>query len=240
MEATQTTSNQYLAFEHPFHASFIVFVGIACALIMLWTLYRERRVLGRKTTWAFMLLRIIAVATVFWMLMAPTTVLEEATTTKKAIAVITDISASMTTVDPPGSADDARWASTQPAAAGDPAHRQVESADRAIAALGLTHRELAGAVADLEKHGAEQLVSDHIRIANDGIARAKQHLRDIQDTDPLQSQRLVRRLLDLLDSPEYESLSELNDTFERGRTPSEAGWRESLPDLIGRTATAKR
>ncbi len=250
MTAAETTSNQYIAFEHPFGMPWIVLIGMACAVVMLWTLYRERNILGGKTTTSFAILRMVAIATVFWMLLAPTNVLEESTSTRKAVVVLTDVSASMTTVDPIGSADDFRWAAFQSGLGQRNAlSGPIASADRAIAALGVAHHELSGAVDDLEKHGEQSLVTEHVRLANKAIERSRMHFDQIRDTasetiaaglDSTLIEPLLLRLSGLLHSPEFDSLAELSETLQRDRTPREAGWREGLPDLMGRIATARR
>lgn len=241
MQATQTTSSQYIAFDQPFNLALIVLVMLICAAIMLWTLYRERRVLGSKTTTLFALLRALAIATVLWMLLAPTSVIEESTSTKKAVAIVTDISASMTTVDPPGTADELRWAISNQDNVGDEIiRRRIAAADRAVAALGLAQRELNGAISDLEKHGSQSLVTEHLGLASQAIDRSRTYLQDIQDDADPSIEPMVRRLFGLLESPEIDSLAELTVELQRDRTPAESGWRESLPDLVGRTATARR
>ena len=259
MGATETTSSQYVALEYQFSLPLIVVVTLLCAGVMLWTLVRERNILGGKTTSLFALLRTLAIATVLWMLLAPTNVLEESTSTKKAVAILADVSASMTTVDPAGTADDLRWAACQSdLLAENPLGGQVAAADRAIAALGVAHRELSGAVTDLDKHGAESLVTAHVRLASKAMQRSRMHLDQIRAASAVSAGpavsavsvgdarasstvgSLLSRLATLLDSPECDSLAELADTLQRDRTPTEAGWREGLPDLIGRTAIARR
>lgn len=242
MEATKTATSEFLAFDHPFRAEWVVLLGLACAAILTWTLYRERAILGGKTTSLFAVLRIVALAAAFWMLLAPTSVVEKSTTTRKAIVLLTDASASMTTVDPAGTADDLRWAVLSSGAGGQSRDRQsIEFADRAIAALGIAHRELSGAVDAMQQYGAQTLVAERLKLANQAIMRCQTHLQGLREqsaTPPLEP--LIDRLQRLLVSPEFDSLGELVDTLQVGRTPKESGWREALPDWIGRVATTSR
>jgi len=76
--------------------------------------------------------------------------LDQATSKKKAVAIVTANSATMTTVDPRRTADDVSWPAWQTTVKIDDACRQIDSDSRTIAALGLAHREFSGAVADLE------------------------------------------------------------------------------------------
>ncbi|GAA4455488.1 hypothetical protein [Novipirellula rosea] len=248
MGATETTTQQYITLEHPFNLPLIVLVTLICAAVMVWALYRERRILGAKTTSLFLLLRVLAIATALWMLLAPTSVLEESTSTKKAVVILSDVSASMATVDPAGTADDLRWALSGHGGHTDSSLIEpIALADRTIAALGVAHHELSAAISDLEKHGGERLVSEHVRLASKAITRSRMHLNqirdvgtsaDVRDTDTIIP--LLARLSTLLESPECDALVDLAQTLQRDRTPSEAGWREGLTDLVGRTAIARR
>ncbi|MGV3486176.1 MAG: hypothetical protein ACO1RT_17290 [Planctomycetaceae bacterium] len=250
MPPTKTATNEFLSFDHPFRTEWLMLLGLACAAILIWTLYRERAILGGKTTSLFAGLRIAGLAAAFWMLLAPTSVVEKSTTTRKAIVLVADASASMTTVDPAGTADDLRWASRS-SAAGEHQSSQlplVELADRATAALGIADRELTASVDALQQHGAETLVAEHLQLANQAITRCQAHLQAIRQQLAAQPaaiamstlEPLVDRLERLLVSPEFDSLGELVDTLQRGRIPKETGWREALPDWISRVATTSR
>ncbi len=248
MGATETTTQQYITLEHPFNLPLIVLVTLICAAVMVWALYRERRILGAKTTSLFLLLRVLAIATALWMLLAPTSVLEESTSTKKAVVILSDVSASMATVDPAGTADDLRWALSGHGGHTDSSLIEpIALADRTIAALGVAHHELSAAISNLEKHGGERLVSEHVRLASKAITRSRMHLNQIRDVGTFADVRdadtiipLLARLSTLLESPECDALVDLAQTLQRDRTPSEAGWREGLTDLVGRTAIARR
>ncbi|KAA5538991.1 hypothetical protein FYK55_25675 [Roseiconus nitratireducens] len=250
MNATETIRNEYLAFGHPFSLPSLILVGLACLAIMLGTLYRERRVLGRRTTLAFSALRIVAVATVFWMLLAPTNVLEESTTTRKAVVMVADASASMTIVDPQGSADDRRWFTVENEEQSNAAiGRAIALTDRAIAAMGIAHRELSDSIAELQQHGTQQEVNDHLARSSRAVTRARGHLAELADLSPglepsvdreTDVASLLRRLNGLLESPEFDSLADLADALNRGGAPKEMGWREGLPDLTARVVTTRR
>ncbi|MEZ6088350.1 MAG: hypothetical protein R3C05_10060 [Pirellulaceae bacterium] len=249
MQATETETNAFVSFEHPFRIELVVIFGLLCAAVLIWTLFRERFVLGRKLTWFFGALRLVGLVVAFWMLIAPTHVVEQSTTTRKAVMLLTDASASMTTVDPAGTADDLRWASfatVEPKLGED--QQPIELADRAIAALGIAHRELADAVEAMQQHGTATLVAAHLKMAHQAIARSQDHLErlhqrssewaELEQKPAIDS--LLTRLQRLLVSAEFDSLEELVVMLQSGRTPKESGWREGLPDWIGRIDTASR
>ncbi|WDQ16287.1 hypothetical protein [Rhodopirellula sp. P2] len=245
MNLTETSTNEYLSYEHPFNTGLLLLLGVVCLGTLLWTLYRERNILGRTTTGLFSMLRIVALSVAFWMLLAPTNVVEQSTTTRQAIVFVTDSSASMKTIDPPGTADDWRW--TPPTSNEDAQWTGTESlriTDRSLAALGVANQKLHLAVSALDEHGAETSVAEHLELANQAIVRVRTHLQNLRDTlpDSMDSEidSSLRRLIPMIDSPEMDALSDLTKMLQRGRTPSQTGWRESLPDLIERLATARR
>lgn len=248
MAGTETTTNETIALEHGFSMPLVVAVIVACSAVLLWSLYRERHVLQPKLTILFGALRFIAITTVLWMLLGPTSVVEQSTTTRKAVAVLADVSASMTTIDPPGTADDFRWAASQgDASKNDQREADTETAEPAVVwadrggvAMGVAERELASAVTELDQHGTQSLVTEHVLMADRAVERAKRHLASLESNVPVTSEPLVDRLLNLLSSPEFDSLAELATTLKKDRTPTESGWREGLADLVGRTVTVQR
>lgn len=242
MAGTETTTQESIALEHGFSLPLIVLVIAACSAVLLWSLYRERHVLQRRLTILFGALRFVAIAAVLWMLLGPTSVVEQSSTTRKAVAIVADVSASMTTIDPPGTADDARWAASQNASklAATDDQPSVVWADRGGVAMGVAERELASAVTELDQHGTQSLVTEHVLMADKAVGRAKQHLALLQGAVPKAAEPLLDRLSNLLSSPEFDSLSELATTLRKDRTPTESGWREGLADLVGRTVTVQR
>ena len=238
-DATQVTSQQYLAWEHPFNLPLVLLFAIGCLALMLWTLYRERNILGRKWTSLFLLLRVIAILVVLWMLLGPTDVREEHTTTQKAVVVFSDASASMTVVDPLGTADELRWAAFQSKESQPTQATLLVSIDQGAAALGIAQRELSAAAENLLKHGADKVVAENIRIADQSIERAKEHIETIRTvllnvdaTTESDYDGLAQRAGEILESPEFDALSELAVSFRKHRSPQASGWRESLPDWI--------
>ena len=231
--ATEVALRESVLLDHGFSTPMLVAVAALCLVVLLGSLTRERRVLGSPLTSLFGVLRTVALVTAFWMILSPTAVSEQTTTTRKAVAILTDTSASMATVDPPGTADDRRW---DDLAADDP----IARADRSIAALGIAGREIAAAVADLDRLGATDLVTGRIARADAAVGQVRSELAALgRDVTGLE-RPLVARLVDLIDSPEYDNLSELARMLRRGQLPPDPGWREGLSDLQSRTVIAGR
>lgn len=241
MDLATTTVDEYIAWDSPLPTAMVVVIIAISSLLIAWALYRERSVLGSGNTWLFAMLRLIAMAMVVFMLLSPTSVVEESSTTKKAIAVMTDVSGSMTTIDPAGTADDVRWAAAQfESLQDDPIVLQIKAADRATVAMGITQRALVRAVNVAGQVGAKEIFSEHVLLADRGSKRTQHHLAKLGELSDSESQTYLIRLNQLLDSPDFDSLSQLARDLERDRAPSESGWREGLSDLVARVAMASR
>jgi hypothetical protein len=204
-----------------------------------WALWRERRVIGSRTAASFWLLRSVALATVIWMLLAPANVRIETSTTRKAIAVAVDVSGSMQTVDPAGTAEEWRWAISSD---NDGAAGATQAADRAVAAIGVAQRRMHEARQSLKQHLPESAVHEALSSAQRALGRAKSHLDVVKSAASASSEvrALADRTAKLLAGPEFESFEQLAIAIEKGRTPSQTGWRESLPDLEHRLTSLHR
>lgn len=233
--------------DGPFGLPIAMVIAIVLLVLFAWALHRERSVIGRRNAVFFWLLRAVAVGVVIWMLLAPTTVKTQRSTTRRAVAVVTDVSRSMATIDPEGTADDIRWAL---AAAGS-SETATGAADRALAAAGIAERHLHDAAQALREHRAESRVRDTTTAARDAIEHIRSNVAGVLDlrsrwqtsadaTASGSDSSLASRLQKMLDGPDFQSFTELARSLERGRAPSQKGWRESLPDLEHRVAGIRR
>jgi len=239
MLATTTTNIEHVQIEGPVSVSFAVVIGVLLLAVSGWSLWRERRILGRNQTILFWSLRGITLGVAIWMLLAPSRVSVQTSTTRRSVAIVTDISASMRTIDPAGGADDVRWAVTL--AEGDE-FLATESADRAIAAIGLAQRHLAAASTAIRQHAPEGDVVEATMVASRALDRMKQHLVSVSEssTPAGRTRTLAERLVLAVDGAEFEAFARLSNALQKGRNPSEKGWRESLPDLEDRLASLSR
>jgi hypothetical protein len=252
MNPTEIITVEQLAFDGPIGLPLTFIAALILLALFAWSLYHEEPVLGLRTAVGFGILRFFAVATVLWMLLAPTSVVVETASTRKAVALITDVSGSMWTADPIGTADELRWAiagdqlpshnsaASPPTAAASLAPSPTEAADQAVAAMGIARRGLLAAIDALMHHRSDTSVSEHALASQAAIDRAKLSLDRIgrasaltggdeaELSSVLQSATEARTLLD---GPEFQSFAELCQILAKGRMPSGTGWRESLPDL---------
>ena len=95
---TRTSNLERLALEGPI--SLPLAVAIALVLLALFTvsLGMERRILGNRYTAIFWLLRATALGVAVWMLLDPTRVLVEVSTTRTSVALLMDVSGSMQSI----------------------------------------------------------------------------------------------------------------------------------------------
>jgi len=249
MSPTTTTKLEHFSADGPIGPPLAIGVGIVLALVVAWTLYRETHVLGRRWSLLFGVLRLAALAVVLWMLLAPVNVMVETSTTRKAIVIATDVSGSMQTVDPVGTADDLRWAlargtaptTTRTATA-------TAAADEAVVAMGAVLRQLQLARGALQQRRQERTLNESMTAAASALSRVREHLRQIVDRPPGgareasasgdQCQALADRVIRMLESAEFSLLEHVAADFAKGRAPRN-GWQEGLPDLELRVASIK-
>jgi len=240
MMPTTTTSNlERLALEGPIGLPLAVAIALVLLALFSVSLGMERRILGNQYTAFFWLLRATALGVAVWMLLDPTRVLVEISTNRKSVAVLMDVSGSMQTIDPEGTSDDLRWAMSQGQSGQFPA---TQAADQASAAAGIAEKHLQRASESLVQHQRESLVAETTNAANDAIRRVREHVVVVADelkaagsgeTD-VSARALSKQILKELEGSEFVAFGELCDALKKGRTPSEKGWRESLPDLQNR------
>ncbi len=87
-----------------------VVLWIVLALVAGWSLWRERKAVGRVWATAFWLMRLAAFGCVLWMLAGPVWLRIGRSTSNQTIALFADNSESMDVVDPVEPAESVRWA----------------------------------------------------------------------------------------------------------------------------------
>lgn len=246
MSPTQTEISESLVMDGPLGISATVFVAVLLLLLFTWSLRQERSILGRRYTVIFWTLRAVALGVAMWMLLAPTKVMVQTSTTRQSIAIITDISGSMQTVDPVGTSDDLRWlASIQDT----DDFMVTRAADQAVAAAGIASLHLQRAAVAIKSHQAESQVADETVAAEAAIRRTRENLEivstkyDGSDTGRRSASgrnALTAKVAGILEGSEFEAFRRLSSALRKGRTPSQKGWRESLPDLQHRMSGVRR
>ncbi|MBL8815296.1 MAG: hypothetical protein JNL58_04655 [Planctomyces sp.] len=237
---TETTLQpEQFSLEGPI--GFSAAIGILLLLLVLftWSLGRERGILGTRQTILFWFLRATALGVAFWMLLAPTKTLVEVSTTRRSVAVMVDTSGSMTTVDPAGVADDFRWVGSTSANVQIPL---ITAADSSVAAISLADKSLLAAMTALVQHQPDSLVVDSLSSCQTAITRVRKNLQSVTDAGRLSSevQGQLAKLDRELSSSEIAGFEELCGSLQKGRTPSDRGWRESLSDLQIRLSAIRK
>ena len=247
MQPTITDNSEHLALDGPMGFPIAIVVAFVLLLLFAWALRREQGVIGQGNAVFFWLLRAVALGVVIWMLLAPTTVRVRRSTTRRAVAVVTDVSRSMATVDPAGTSDDLRWALS----AGRVSDSATQAADKALAAAGIAEHRLRQATQALREHRAESSVLEATSAARNAISRVSENVKAVVDRTPrtdahsdskksAADSSLATRILKMLAGPDFQAFTNLAKALERGRTPAQQGWRESLPDLEHRMAGIRR
>ena len=239
MSPTTITSAERFVVDGPFGPPIAIGIGLVLALLFAYMLRRESTAIGSRNVVLFWFLRTAAISVVLWMLLAPTKILVETSTTRRAIVFVTDISGSMQTVDPIGSSDDLRWALAR-----GQSFSITREADQAVAALGVALRKLHAAGEAFQQNRQERELLDSVAAAHQAIARAQEHVRQIGEARSEHSssekiQLLVNRLSKLLSGAELQSLAQNVNAIKKNRTPAQIGWREGLPDLEHRVSVVR-
>ena len=99
MLISQSQTITEIAFDGPLSVGNTIALVCVVALLVLVTLTVERRLLGSLTTVGFAILRLTALAAVAWMLLQPNLVRRTLRSVPRSIAIVTDRSGSMDTVD---------------------------------------------------------------------------------------------------------------------------------------------
>ena len=251
MSPTSTTLVERIAFEGPLHVAVIVALGLALCGTFVWSLRRERGMTGTRNVALFFVLRCTALGVALWMLLAPSEIRSQRSSTRPAIAVAVDVSGSMQTVDPPEPSDDLRW---RLAAGGDAANSVVELADRALAAAAIAERRLAVAAAALNSEQPERIALAAATAAHDAIKRTTVHVKAISDhfarsaaqadlpggaSSAAELQEQAAQVVQILAGADFRNLATLVDAG----SPNDAlmrGWRESLADLERHVSAVRR
>lgn len=225
-----TTSLDRIVFEGPFGLAGAIVLGLVLVALCGWSLWRERGILGWPSFSLFWLTRAVAVVVVVWMLLAPNRVRIETSTTKRSIVVVSDVSGSMQTVDPPGTADDLRWAV---ATSNDSAFHMTLATDKAVVALGQARHHLQQATAQVRQHATEADILKSLQLAHLALEHVEASLDEAQESSGNSSElvRLRSKVQGMLAGAEFEEFDRLCNALERERTPTQKGWQEGLSDL---------
>lgn len=211
-------------------------VGVLLAAIAAWLLWRERQTVGPKLAGLFWLLRMTALGMALWMLSGPMHETVKRETVTQSVAILTDASQSMDTVDPSDASSLLRWtlaaeAEAQPSAIGLCDNAQVAirfakfSSDKAAQLL-REHRPISQLKQALDK----------TRIAAD---RAQLHCHKlIQLLNPGREDLAARveNVETLLQGPITASLNDLQESLEEDTNTRVTDLTDTL-EVLGDTLT---
>ncbi len=222
MPVEQTQTIERFAFEGLLSLANASCLAIAIAALAGWLLWRERELLGRFWAASFWLLRIVAIAAVFWMLLGPTRQTVHRSTSPQSIAVVVDASESMDETDPEMLVDDARWAL---ASSGD--ESVITACDRAAVSLAMAAESADQLTLVTQQHQALTSLGEKATAAGEHLDRAADLLiASSYLLEPIDTQLADRnaRILSLVEGPAAEALQAIEEEATLGE-------RASLTDL---------
>jgi hypothetical protein len=192
-----------------------LFIGVVVALAAAWSLWRERRAVGRGWAAAFWVLRVVAFGVALWMLAGPTQQRVERTTRAQSIAIFADGSESMGVVDPPEPVDAVRWAL---AVSGKSNNDALVRCDKLGVALGAALSECHRFVQMVKEHRPTKQLTPLLSTLLASTQRASEHISalvsGLDGSDASMTERATR-IATLLDGPVSESLSAIRQGLDR-------------------------
>ena len=230
MPPSITQQENYLSLEGPIGTGLAIVVGLLMLGLFTWSLWRENRVLTQRQMVLFWVLRATALIVVLWLLLAPSNVTVETSTTRKAVAFLTDISGSMQTTDTQGTSDDLRWAISSTSLESE---SLIATADKAQTDILLAQHRVQQAEDAVKQRRPETVLIEASTSAQNALTRARTYLQSLQtrlERAPA-ARAQVEKLLEKLDGPELQAFDQLCNSLQKGRAPAERGWRESFSDL---------
>jgi hypothetical protein len=230
MPPSFTQQESYLSLEGPIGTGLAIVVGLLMLGLFTWSLWKESRILTQRQVILFWVLRATALVVVLWLLLAPSSVTVETSTTRKAVAFLTDISGSMQTADAQGTDDDLRWAVSSTRLEAEPL---IAAADKAQTDILLAQQRVQQAEEAIKQRQPESVLIEATTSAQSALARARNYLQSLGERlDRVPAARAqVEMLLEKLNGPELQAFDQLCNSLKKGRAPAERGWRESFSDL---------
>lgn len=195
MSSSTTSIIEQIAWEGLFSLPFTLILGCVMALLLLWSLFREVNLLGG---WAigFAGLRLVAVATVLWMLLGPTLQTVRETKTPHTIALLVDDSGSMSTQDPDEPGQNVRWAASR---VEEGQLAALAELDRASIALEATAKRWDDFALSLQQNRDPSIVLQQLEKAEESASRCKVHVQNCSKMDGTASDGRIKRILQELD-----------------------------------------
>jgi len=214
--------------------------GLLLSAIAAWLLWRDRASVGSAWAALFWALRMTALGVALWMLVGPVRETIERRSTTQSIAILTDTSASMDTIDPANPIALLRWTLASQTE-GEPS--PLSHCDSAKVALGLANSTSQKARQLLREHRPLKEIKQAVNNARIAVQRAEKHcaalssqLTDVQD----ELADRVSRVESLLQGSLAATFEELHESFAGGNKPAVAQITDTLEILCEDLSSASR
>lgn len=237
-DALQTSES--IVFDGTVTATTAVVIGVVLALIAAWLLYRERLSVGPRWAGLFWLLRMTAIGMALWMLSGPVHETIERTTVTQSIAILTDASQSMETVDTPDNIDLLRWTL---ASASDQQISELGHCDSIKVAVRVAGRASERALKLLNEHRPIKELKQAIDEGRVAAERAEDHCNKLIEQLSGQREDLaerVGRIETLLQGPISRSMDEVQDALSDRSASLVGQMTDSLEALTDHLSAATR
>jgi hypothetical protein len=164
-----TETLQSLAFDGPLAAWQGIVLGLILAALGFWTLFGARRDARRKLSSLLFALRVVAIVVLVWLLLGPVRATTFRHFTPKSLAVVTDVSQSMSVVDPPDKQADLRWQADR---ASGSAPSLLTVCDRAVSAAALARDQSEWVLKNIDRTSPTQRARSALETAGRAASAA--------------------------------------------------------------------
>ncbi|MEM8946127.1 MAG: hypothetical protein AAGD11_13215 [Planctomycetota bacterium] len=240
MPADQLQTSDAVVFDGTVSVTTAVALGLLFAVVAAWLVWRERQSVGPRWAGVFWLLRMTALGVALWMLAGPVHETVERSTVRQSIAILTDASDSMETVDAPDARDLLRWRAASVKEAQSSAIAHCDSINVAVQVGTLACER---AIESLKNHRPAKQLKLAVREASIAATRAGEHCNSLiealtEDYGDLAER--VGRVETLLQGPIERGLDELQDSLNQGRAALVSEMLDSLEALADHFAACGR
>lgn len=167
-------------------------IGGAVVGLLVWIWWRTPRRAPQRWLPVLWFLRLVALAVLLWMLLGPTQVSVRRHLTPKTVAVVTDISGSMQTVDAGNPAEDVRWGL---AAETEIESVALQSCDKAIVSSRSAVRQIDLVLKLISQQADGKRIQTEVSALEVPLARVGEHLERLYQTSLSSSQGISSVIL---------------------------------------------
>lgn len=210
----RTDMTEALSFDGPLSVWQGVFLGVLLAAMAYYTLFRVPVGARRRVAPLLWLLRVAAIAVLVLILVGPVSVRSYRHETPRSLAVVTDVSGSMSIVDPPDARNDLRWKASNETGA---ASTLISLCDRAAVAAAAARDNLAWLRQEEERASRPDEARRRIHAASRAAEKTAELVRSISEmfkTENVTNPELLRQAGDVASALQASQFDQIESRLD--------------------------